>query len=253
MRLRLLAGPAAALLLTATLLTSCAPASSGSSGTDLVVFAASSLNPAFATLGTEFEAAHPGVTVKFSFDGSAALVDQLKAGAPADVFASADAANMDKASTAGLITDRPAQFTTNVLTLITPLGNPAGITGLDRSLDGKKLVICADGVPCGTATRKLTAALGVTLEPVSEETKVTDVRTKVESGQADAGIVYVTDARASGTKVEALPITGADRARNEYLIGTVKASDRAPLAAEFVALVTGERGQQVLKAAGFGG
>ncbi|HEY3547115.1 MAG TPA: molybdate ABC transporter substrate-binding protein [Propionicimonas sp.] len=253
MRRRLLAAPTAALLLTATLLTSCAPPSSGSGTSELVVFAASSLNPAFATLGKEFEAAHPGVTVKFSFDGSAALVDQLKAGAPADVFASADTANMDKASTAGLITDSPARFTTNVLTLITPLGNPAGVTGLDRSLDGKKLVICADGVPCGTATRKLAAALGVTLKPVSEETKVTDVRTKVESGQADAGIVYVTDARASGTKVETLPIAGADKARNEYLIGRVVASDRASLAAEFVALVTGERGQQVLKAAGFGG
>ncbi|HEX5334991.1 MAG TPA: molybdate ABC transporter substrate-binding protein [Propionicimonas sp.] len=251
MRRRLLAGLAG---LAATLLvTACAPASTGGGRTELVVFAASSLNPSFATLGAEFEATHPGVTVKFSFDGSAALVDQLKAGAPADVFASADTSNMDKASTAGLIGGSPAQFTSNVLTLITPLGNPAGITGLDRSLEGKKLVVCADGVPCGTATRKLAAALGVTLEPVSEETKVTDVRTKVESGQADAGIVYVTDARASGAKVETLPITGADKARNEYLIGTARASTRASLAAEFVALVTGERGQQVLKAAGFGG
>jgi molybdate transport system substrate-binding protein len=252
-RRRLLAGLAAALLLIAMLLTSCAPASSGNGRTDLVVFAASSLNPTFATLGKEFEAAHPGVSVKFSFDGSAALVDQLKAGAPADVFASADKANMDKAGTARLIGESPAQFTTNVLTLITPKGNPAGITGLDKSLDGKKLVVCADGVPCGTATRKLAAALGITLEPVSEETKVTDVRTKVESGQADAGIVYLTDARASGTKVETLPITGADKARNEYLIGRVLASTQASLAAEFVALVIGERGQQVLKAAGFGG
>ena len=253
MRRRLLSGLAATLLLLTTALTSCAPASSGGGTTDLVVFAASSLNPTFATLGKEFEAAHPGVTVRFSFDGSAALVDQLKAGAPADVFASADKANMDKAGTAGLIGNSPTQFTTNVLTLITPKGNPAGITGLDTSLDGKKLVVCADGVPCGTATNKLAAALGITLRPVSEETKVTDVRTKVESGQADAGIVYVTDAKASGAKVETLPITGADKARNEYLIGTVKASTRASLAAEFVALVTGERGQQVLKAAGFGG
>ena len=253
MRRRLLAGPAAALLLTPMLLASCAPASSGGGRTDLVVFAASSLNPAFATLGKEFEAAHPGVTVTFSFDGSAALVDQLKAGAPADVFASADTANMDKASAAGLIGDSPVRFTTNVLTLIVPNGNPAGITGLDRSLDGKKLVICADGVPCGTATRKLAAALGITLKPVSEETKVTDVWTKVESGQADAGIVYVTDARVAGTTVEALPITGADKARNDYLIGRVSASSRASLAAEFIAFVTGERGQQVLTAAGFGG
>lgn len=250
MRRRLLAGLAAALLLTA-----CAPASSGSGSgrTDLVVFAASSLNPTFASLGTEFEAAHPGVTVKFSFDGSAALVDQLKAGAPADVFASADTSNMDKASAAGLIGDSPAQLTTNVLTLIVPKGNPAGITGLDKSLEGKELVVCADGVPCGTATKKLAAALGITLKPVSEETKVSDVRTKVESGQADAGIVYVTDAKASQDLVETLPITAADKARNEYMIGTVKASTQASLAAEFVALVTGERGQQVLKAAGFGG
>ncbi len=248
MRRSLLAGLAGALLLAG-----CAPASAVNGRADLVVFAASSLNPAFATLATEFEAAHPGVTLKFSFDGSAALVDQLKAGAPADVFASADKANMDKATSAGLIGAAPAPFTTNVLTLITPLGNPAGITGLDRSLDGRKLVICADGVPCGTATRKLAAALGVTLKPVSEETRVTDVRTKVESGQADAGIVYVTDARASGAKVETLPIAGADKARNAYLIGTVRASARAPLAADFVALVIGERGQQVLRAAGFGG
>jgi molybdate transport system substrate-binding protein len=247
-RWRLLAG-----LATALLLTSCATASSGSGRTDLVVFAASSLNPTFAILGKEFEAAHPGVTVTFSFDGSAALVDQLKAGAPADVFASADKANMDKAGTAGLIGGSPAQFTTNVLTLITPLGNPAGITGLDKSLEGRKLVVCAGGVPCGTATKKLATALGITLKPVSEETKVTDVRTKVESGQADAGIVYVTDAKASGAKVETLPIAGADMARNSYLIGTVKASTQASLAADFVALVTGERGQQALKAAGFGG
>jgi molybdate transport system substrate-binding protein len=251
-RLPLLAGPAAALLLTATLLTSCAPASSGSGRTDLVVFAASSLNPAFATLGKEFEASHPGVTVRFSFDGSAALVDQLKAGAPADVFASADTANMDKASSAGLIGDRPAQFTTNVLTLITPKGNPAGITGLDGSLDGKKLVICTDGVPCGTATRKLAAALGVTLEPVSEETKVSDVRTKVESGQADAGIVYVTDAQASGDTVDTLAIAGAETVRNQYVIGVPTAARQGALAAEFIEWVTGARGQDVLKAAGFG-
>lgn len=242
-----------AVLAAALLLSGCAASPSGAGRSELVVFAAASLNPSFATLGTEFEAGHPGVTVKFSFDGSAALVDQLKAGAPADVFASADKASMDKASAAGLIGDSPEQFTTNVLTLITPSGNPAGITGLDASLDGRKLVVCADGVPCGTATRKLATALGITLKPVSEETKVTDVRTKVESGQADAGIVYVTDARASGDKVETLPIAGADKARNDYLIGRVVASRQATLAAEFVALVTGERGQQVLKAAGFGG
>ena len=238
-------------LAAALMLTACTPASPAR--TELVVFAASSLNRAFATLGTEFEAAHPGVTVKFSFDGSAALVDQLKAGAPADVFAAADEVNMGRAGTAGLIADSPVPFTTNVLTLIVPKGNPAGITGLDSSLQGRKLVTCADGVPCGTATRKLAAAQGIALEPVSEDTKVTDVRTKVESGQADAGIVYVTDAQASPDLVETIPIPGTDTARNEYLIGRLSASKQAPLATEFVSLITGERGQAVLKAAGFGG
>jgi len=244
---RLFAAAVAAVLLAAC------TGTPGSAGTEVVVFAASSLNPTFATLGKDFEAAHPGVTVKFSFDGSAALVDQLSAGASADVFASADTANMDKASITGLIAGTPTPFTTNVLILITPTGNPAGITGLDQSLTGKKLVICADGVPCGSATKKLAAALGVTLKPVSEETKVTDVRTKVESGQADAGIVYVTDAKASGDKVESIPITGADKARNQYLIGVPKDAKQAALGAQFIGLVTSEQGQQVLKAAGFGG
>ncbi len=220
--------------------------------TQLVVFAAASLNTTFASLGTQFEAAHPGVKVTFSFDGSAALVDQLKAGAPADVFASADKANMDKATSAGLMAGAPSLFTTNVLTLIVPAGNPAKITGLDASLDGKKLVVCADGVPCGTATKKLAGLLGVTLKPVSEETKVTDVRTKVESGQADAGIVYVTDAKASGDKVKTIAISGADKVRNDYVIGATKDSKQAALAAAFIELVKGPDGQKVLAAAGFG-
>jgi molybdate transport system substrate-binding protein len=227
-----------------------APASS--QPTEVVVFAAASLTGTFTELGKTFEGSHPGVTVKFSFDGSAALVDQLKAGAPADVFASADRPNMEKATEAGLMTGTPEQFTTNVLTLIVPKGNPAGITGLDASLQGTKLVVCAVGVPCGSATSKLAEALGVTLSPASEETKVTDVRAKVESGQADAGIVYVTDAKASGDKVETIPIAGADKARNDYLIGTAKAGKQAALGAEFIALVKGEQGQQVLAAAGFG-
>lgn len=236
-------------------LTACAgnpgiPANAGN--TRLVVFAAASLNGAFSQVGKEFEAAHPGVSVRFSFDGSAALVDQLKEGAPADVFASADRPTMDKATAAGLIAGTPDRFTSNVLTLIVPTGNPAGITGLDGSLDGKKLVICADGVPCGSATLSLAALLGVSLHPVSEETKVTDVRAKVETGQADAGIVYVTDAKASGDKVETIAIKGADQARNDYLIGVTRNATETGLAGEFVTVVTGNRGQEVLSAAGFG-
>jgi len=156
------------------LLGACTPAATptAASSKELVVFAASSLSDTYASLGRTFEATHPGVTVKFSFDGSSNLVDQLKQGAPADVFASADRANMDKATAANLMSGTPSLFATNTLTIIVPKGNPAGITGLDSSLDGKKLVVCADGVPCGSATTKLAKLLGVTLKPVSKETQV---------------------------------------------------------------------------------
>lgn len=242
----------AAAIASALLLTGCAAGQPATQQSEVVVFAAASLKDAFTQLGGEFEASHPGVTVKFSFDGSSTLVDQLSAGAPADVLATADQPNMDKAVAAGLIDGTPAQFTTSVLTLIVPKGNPAGITGLDSSLEGKKLVVCADGVPCGSATKKLAAALGVELKPVSEETKVTDVRAKVESGQADAGVVYVTDAKAAGDKVETIAIDGTDKARNDYLIGLSKSASQADLGRQFVEFVTGSRGQEVLKAAGFG-
>lgn len=236
-----------------TVLTACAPAPTVSPirTAELVVYAASSLSDTYTTLGKSFEATHPGITVKFSFDGSSTLVDQLKQGAPADVFASADRPNMDKATGAKLMSGTPDLFATNTLTIIVPKGNPAGVTGLDSSLDGKKLVVCADGVPCGTATSKLAKLLGVTLTPVSQETKVTDVRAKVESGQADAGVVYVTDAKASGSKVDTITIKNADQVKNEYLVGVVAASKNSDLANQFVTLVTGSEGQKVLTDAGF--
>lgn len=226
-------------------------ASSAASSKALVVFAASSLSDTYTSLGKTFEAAHPGVLVKFSFGGSSTLVDQLREGAPADVFASADRQNMEKATSVNLISGAPSLFAINTLTLIVPRGNPAGITGLDSSLDGKKLVVCADGVPCGSATAKLAKLLGVTLKPVSQETKVTDVRAKVESGQADAGVVYVTDAKASGSKVDTIAIKNADQVKNEYLVGVVATSTNSNLASQFVALVTGSEGQKVLSGAGF--
>jgi len=218
---------------------------------NLTVFAAASLSGVYTEMGKTFEASHRGVTVRFSFEGSSTLLDQLQQGAPADVFASADRPTMDKATSARLMDGTPVLFATNTLTLIVPPGNPAGITGLDASLAGKKLVVCAPGVPCGAATQKLAELAGVTLKPVSEETKVTDVRSKVESGQADAGIVYVTDAKASGTKVETIALATSDQVRNEYLAGTVAGSKNADLAAQFVSLVTGPAGIAILTEAGF--
>ncbi|MGB7964088.1 MAG: molybdate ABC transporter substrate-binding protein [Propionicimonas sp.] len=248
--MRVIAWFTAAVMLTACTGNPGTPAEVGNAR--LVVFAAASLNGAFSEVGREFEAAHPGVRITFSFDGSAALVDQLKQGAPADVFAAADRPTMAKATAAGLIAGTPEQFTSNLLTLVVPTGNPAHITGLDSSLDGKKLVTCADEVPCGSATAKLATLVGVILHPVSEETKVTDVRAKVESGQADAGVVYVTDALASGDLVESVAIQRADQVRNDYLIAVTGSASAPGLADEFVAAVKGSRGQAVLAAAGFG-
>lgn len=225
----------------------------------LTVFAAASLSGAFTEIAEEFEGAHPGVSIRLGFDGSSGLVDQLAGGAPADVFASADVRTMDRAVAEGLVAGEPTPLATNVLTLITPPGNPAGITGLDDSLDGARLVVCAAVVPCGAAARTLADAAGIDLAPVSEESTVTDVRGKVTSGEADAGIVYVTDARAAGDRVEQIAIPAARTDPNRYLIAVTGRADAAPTdaaraeaARRFVDAVTGPSGQAVLAAHGFG-
>lgn len=217
------------------------PTTSSSPRTKLTVFAAASLNQVLPQIADE----------TYSFDGSAALVDQLKGGAPADVFASADKANMDKAVAAGVIDGTPTQFASNVLVLVTPPGNPASVTGLDASLTGKKLVICAPEVPCGNATAKLATNLGVTLAPVSLESKVTDVLGKVTSGEADAGVVYATDAKRAGDKVTTIQLPGADKVPNTYWAAVVKGSANADAARAYVAKLSGD-GRQVLTDAGFG-
>lgn len=218
----------------------------------LTVFAAASLTDAFTEIAEQFELDNPGVEVRLSFDGSSGLVDQIAGGAPADVFASADQKNMDRAVSEGLVAGDPTLFATNVLTLITPPGNPAGITGFDTSLDGTRLVVCAEGVPCGNATAALAEATGLALQPVSEESKVTDVRGKVESGEADAGIVYTTDATSAGEKVRQIPIDGASGTPNLYPIAVLEEAADAALAREFVDTVTGATGRAVLQTYGFG-
>ena len=235
-----------------SLLAGCASGGDDDEGGDLTVFAAASLSGAFTEIAEQVERSEPGVSIRLSFGGSNGLVDQVAGGAPADVLAAADVATMDRAVDAGLVAGEPVPFATNVLTLITPPGNPAGITGLDASLDGARLVVCADGVPCGSATRELAEAVGVELRPVSEESAVTDVRGKVTSGEADAGIVYVTDALAAADRVEQVPIAGADTAPNVYPIAVLdRAADSAP-ARRFVDAVTGPAGRAVLAEHGFG-
>lgn len=228
------------------------PTASPTPAKTLTVFAAASLKGAFTKIATGFQSDNPGVTVTYNFDGSSTLVDQLKGGAQADVFASADEANMKKATDASLIKGTPQVFATNVLTLVVPVGNPGKITGLDSSLDGKKLVICAAAVPCGSAAQTLAKNLGITLKPVSEEQKVTDVLGKVTSGEADAGLVYTTDAKTVADKVAVVAVPGSDKVVNRYPIAPTTGAKDTALASAFVTYVTGSKGQQALADFGFG-
>jgi molybdate transport system substrate-binding protein len=219
----------------------------------LTVFAAASLSGTFTELADRFEADTPGVTVALNFAGSADLVTQIREGAPADVFAAADATNMAKLSRDGLVDGEPVVFATNTLMIAVPADNPAGIDSFaDLAAPNVDLVVCAPQVPCGAAVLALEAAAGVTLTPVSEENAVTDVLGKITERQADAGLVYVTDVAAAGDAVLGIPVPESDQAVNEYPIAVVAGSAQARLGASFVRFVTGATGQSVLGAAGFG-
>ncbi|MGA9716015.1 MAG: molybdate ABC transporter substrate-binding protein [Aeromicrobium sp.] len=225
----------------------------GSVPKTLTVYAAASLQDSFTEIGSEFEAANPGVTVAFNFDGSANLVAQLQQGAPADVFAAADVKNMTKATTDDLIEGKPVAFATNVLQIVTPPDNPAAITSID-DLDAPavNVVLCAPQVPCGSAALAVEKTAGIDITPVSEEQSVTDVLNKVRTGEADAGLVYVTDVRAAGDAVTGIGLPEGAQTVNTYPIAALSGSTRPDLAAAFVAFVSGTSGQSVLRARGFG-
>ncbi len=232
-------------------------AASGSSSTaavtgKIIVFAAASLKKSFTDIGQQFETDNPGSSVEFSFAGSSDLVTQLTQGAPADVFASADTKNMDKAAQGGLLAGAPVNFASNTLVIAVAPGNPKKIASFsDLTRPGLDVVVCAPPVPCGSATLKVEQATGVKLNPVSEESSVTDVLNKVTTGQADAGLVYVTDATGVGDKVTAVSFPESAGAVNTYPIAVLKESTNSALAQKFVALVTGEAGQKILNQAGF--
>lgn len=227
-------------------------------GTTLRVLAAASLAGPFEELAEEFERTHDGVEVELSSGGSTDLVAQVREGAPADVLATADTATMDVAVADGLTDGAPRTIATNVLQLAVPPGNPAGVTGL-ADLDGPAdpsadvaLVVCAPEVPCGAAAQRVARAAGVELSPVSEERSVSDVLGKVVSGEADAGLVYVTDVRAAGDAVEGIVLPEAAEAVNRYPVAALADSAEPDLAQEFLDLVLGDLGRQVLRDAGFG-
>ena len=242
-----------AALALALALTACA-APAPSAATTLTVFAAASLKGTFTELGEQFEAAHPGTTVTLNLAGSQTLVEQLDQGAAADVLATADEPTMAAAVEAGLVAGDPVPFATNRLTIVVPPGNPAGVARLaDLVRPGVKVVSCAPVVPCGSATHRVAAAAGITLTPVSEEQAVSDVLAKVQAGEADAGLVYRTDALAAGDTVEEVALAEAAAVTNRYPMAVLAGAAEPGLAAAFLDLVTGEAGRAVLDAAGFGG
>ena len=231
-------------------------ASAGGSGASqkatgkVTVLAAASLQKAFEEIEKTVEKDNPGLDVTFDFQGSQDLVASLAGGNSADVLATANNSTMKAAADQKLVGNQ-TEFATNVLTLIVPKGNPKKITGLDSSLDGANLVICAPEVPCGEATKKLAEAQGITLNPVSEEQKVTDVRGKVESGEADAGIVYTTDAAAAKDKTDKIDIPDGGVV-NHYPIAPTAKPENPAGAQVFIDAVTGKAGQEILAKHGFG-
>lgn len=219
----------------------------------ITVFAAASLQPAFTEIGERFKTDHPGVAVQFNFAGSSDLATQLTQGASADVFASANAAQMDKVAQAGLLAGDAVPFASNTLVIVTAPDNPHGVRSFaDLAGPGLAVVVCQPPVPCGAATQQVEDRTGVRLHPVSEEPNVTDVLNKVTTGQADAGVVYRTDAMNAGEKVAAVEFPESADAVNTYPIGVLEGAGQPGPAQQFVDLVTGEAGQKVLHAAGFG-
>ena len=226
---------------------------SAPAGATLTVSAAASLTDVFNKLGKTFEAQNPGTTVRFNYGGSSDLAQQIVNGAPADVFAAANTSTMNTVVKAGLVNGQPATFVTNVLQIAVSPGNPKAVHNFaDLAKPDLKVVVCAPQVPCGSATQQVEKATGVNLKPVSQEPDVRSALSKVATGDADAALVYVTDVKSSGGKVEGVDFPDASKALNQYPIALLKNAPHADLADKFVALVRGPDGQLVLKNAGFG-
>jgi len=246
----------------ALLLAACSSSSSGSSsgsssapgkvsGT-VVVFAATSLTEAFDKIGTQFEKANPGVTVKFNYNGSSSLATSITQGAPADVFASAAPENMKTVTDAGDAAGTPQIFTRNTGEIMVEKGNPQHIQSVKDLADPKiKVAVCAPEVPCGAVATAIFKNAGVTVKPVSEETNVGGVVTKVTLGEVDAGIVYVTDVKANEGKAAGVPIPADQNDITEYPIAQLKGAPNASAGKAFISYVLGPDGQKVLASFGF--
>ena len=251
----------AAIALSAVLFSSCgtdsepedqaATTTTSVSGT-VTVLAAASLTESFEQLGEQITADNPGLEVVFSFGPSSGLVEQVLAGAPADVLATADTRTMDEAVAGGAVKGEPEVFARNTLALVVPAGNPGEVTGLaDLARSELRIAICEPEVPCGAATERLLTAAGVTAAPDTLATDVKEATSLVSLGEADAALVYRTDAAAEGDAVETIEVPEAADVVNEYPVAVLVDAPN-PAGAQVVAdAITGEPGHAILADAGF--
>jgi molybdate transport system substrate-binding protein len=263
---RRIAAPLAALVAVAALLAGCGgssdstpaagsgspSASKSASVTGTInVFAAASLQGAFTTLGTQFEAAHPGTKVVFNFGPSSGLAEQIGQGAPADVFASASTKTMDTVVSAGQAAN-PTNFVSNTMEIAVPPSNPAKVTSVDDlAKKGVKVAVCQADVPCGATALKVFDNAKIKVTPVTQEVDVKAVLSKVTLGEVDAGVVYVTDVLAAGNSVKGIEIPADVNASTTYPIAPLTASTNKTTAQAFVDYVLSADGLAVLTAAGF--
>lgn len=246
-----------------TLLVGCSSSGSGGGGDSgggesggaalagsITVDAASSLTEAFNTLKNKFEAAHAGTTINITYGASSELATQISQGAPVDVFASASTTNMDDLGDQAV---QPTNFVTNTLEIAVPPGNPAGIRSVaDLAKPDVKVAVCDPAVPCGAVAQQVFKNAGITVHPAASLPDVKTTLTTVESGEADAGLVYVTDVRAAGDQVDGVEIPDDVNASTTYPIAVLKDAANPELAHGWVDYVLSVAGRTVLTADGFG-
>jgi molybdate transport system substrate-binding protein len=228
-----------------------APRADEPDGGTLTVYAAASLTDVFERLGGQFRDEHPEIDLSIGFGSSSGSARAIVEGAPVDVFASADEIQMQVVTDAGLAPD-PVVFTSNVLTISVPTGNPAGVTGLaDFARDDLALAVCAPEVPCGAAAERLFEIAGVTAAPDTYEEDVRAALNKVELGEVDAALVYATDVRSLPRSVEGIDVPEADQVVNRYPIALLSGARNPDAAQAFVDLVLSEDGRRALADFGF--